>query len=102
MDKLRFTRWIEDDLVEALAWYDGKSLKIGDNFRQEVERILDAIEQSPERFALASRNFNVGYLKLRRFPYLVFYQMAGTTPVLVGVLHGASDPEKWLSRVSNQ
>jgi plasmid stabilization system protein ParE len=98
--KLRYTHWIEDDLLEALAWYEAKSPTLGDKFREDVEETLDLIEAAPERFAFALKHLNVRYRKLRRFPYVVYYQMHGDTPVLFAIVHGASDPSKWLRRIS--
>jgi hypothetical protein len=99
--KLRYTHWVEEDLLEVLSWYDGKSPRLGDKFREDVDRALDTIEASPERFAFAHDALNVRYLKLRHFPYIVYYQMLDATPLLFAIVHGASDPQKWMGRVSD-
>ena len=75
MAKLRFTHWVEDDLLEALNWYGAKSPTLRDKVRDDVEQTLDSIEAAPERFAYAHQNLGVRYRKLRRFPYIAFYQM---------------------------
>jgi hypothetical protein len=73
--RLRFTRWVPDDLVEALAWYDGKSPALGDRFRAAVDLAFDTIEKSPESFPLAFPDVGGRFYRLRRFPYLILYRV---------------------------
>jgi hypothetical protein len=49
--RLRFTRWIPDDLVEALDWYDNKSPELGVRFRAAVDAAFDSIKQHQNRIA---------------------------------------------------
>jgi hypothetical protein len=99
--KLRFTRWVPDDLVEALNWYDAKSPALGDRFRATVDAAFNAIEKSPEAFPFAFADLQVRFCRLRRFPYLVLYRIEKSAIVVFGVRHGASDPEKWRRRVES-
>jgi hypothetical protein len=101
VDKLRFTRWFEEDLSQALAWYESKSLILGDQFRDEVERVLDSIEASPERFAFAYQKLSVRYVMLHRFPYWTLYHMDESMPIVIGIKHCASDSMKWISRLED-
>jgi plasmid stabilization system protein ParE len=96
---LRFTHWIEEDLLEALSWYDNISPSLGNRFRDEVDRTLDAIEADPERFGFANKSLNVRQVKVRGFPYIAFYQLDDATPVLYAIIHGSRDPKRWLDRI---
>jgi plasmid stabilization system protein ParE len=97
--KLRFTRWVPADLVDAIAWYDGISPRLGDRFRLAVDAAFDAIQESPQGFPVAFADLRIRFYRLRRFPYLVLYRVDESAIVIVAVLHGASDPEKWRRRV---
>jgi toxin ParE1/3/4 len=95
---LRFTRWIPDDLAEALNWYDSKSTALGDRFRTAVDAAFDAVEESPELHPFAIPELRIRFYRLRRFPYLVLYRIEESAIVVIGVRHGASDPKKWRER----
>jgi hypothetical protein len=99
--RLRFTRWVPDDLVEALDWYDGKSTVLGDRFRAAVDSAFDDIEASPELYPLAFPDLRVRFYRLKRFPYLVLYRVEESVVIVIGVRHGASDPKKWRERAES-
>jgi plasmid stabilization system protein ParE len=96
--KLRFTRWVPDDLIEALDWYDSKSTVLGDRFRAAVDAAFTAIEASPESFPYAFSDLRVRFYRIRRFPYLVLYRVRESVVLVISVRHGASDPRKWRER----
>jgi toxin ParE1/3/4 len=96
--RLRFTRWIPDDLAEALNWDDSKSTILGDRIRTAVDAAFDAVEESPELYPFAIPKLRLRFYRLRRFPYLVLYRIEESAIVVIGVRHGASDPKKWRER----
>jgi plasmid stabilization system protein ParE len=97
--KLRVTRWVPDDLAEAIDWYENKSLVLGNRFRAAVDAAFDAIKAAPESFPLAFPELSVRFYRLRRFPYIVLYRVDKSVVVVIGIRHGASDPEQWRRRV---
>jgi len=38
----------------------------------------------------------------RRFPYAVYYRIAGVELVVLGILHTHRDPREWRSRASRE
>jgi plasmid stabilization system protein ParE len=86
-------------LAEALDWYDAKSVAVGNRFRADVEAALESIERAPESFPVIFPELRLRFYQLRRFPYLVFYRVDKSVIVVFGVVHGASNPEKWRRRV---
>jgi plasmid stabilization system protein ParE len=99
-DPLRFTRWVADDIHQALARYDAKSVNLGNRFRDAVESGFDLVERNPDLFPFAFADLNVRFYRLRRFPYLILYQARPTTVLIVGVVHAASDPERMRRRIA--
>jgi toxin ParE1/3/4 len=96
--RLRFTRWVPGDLIEAIDWYDSKSKGLGDRFRAAVRAALADIEKSPELYPLAFPDLNVRFYRIRRFPYLILYRVEASMTLVISVRHGASNPEKWRQR----
>jgi hypothetical protein len=99
-DSLRFTRWVADDIQDGLAWYDAKSVNLGNRFRAAVESGFSMVERNPELFPFAFADLNVRFYRLRRFPYLILYQVRPTSILVVGVVHAASDPERMRRRIA--
>ncbi len=95
-DRLRFHPLVAADLSEALQWYDEISIGLGNRFRESVDARFDEIAKHPEQFALAYDD--VRFTRLRSFPYIILFRERGIVVHLLGVFHGASDPEKWRER----
>jgi len=94
-ERLRFHPLVSSDLRGAIRWYDGISERLGDRFRAAVDARFDDIEAQPQRFPLA---FDVRYVQVKRFPYLVLFRQSESHVLIFGVFHAASDPEKWQKR----
>lgn len=94
--KLRFHSAISDDLVNALDYYDGISIALGNRFRENVDRRLDDIANDPEMFPVD--NPPVRFAKIDRFPYLIFFAVKSEVVRILAIVHGTSNPEKWRTR----
>ena len=101
MANLRFGRSVVADLTTALAWYDKKSIALGNRFRAEMDAVFDEIEKSPKSYPWAIHDLNVRFARLRRFPYVVLFIADGSGITVVGAPHGASDPELWRQRAAD-
>ncbi len=95
--KLRFHRSIPDDLVEAINYYEQISPTLAGAFRANVNRRLDDIAETPELFPFDQ--LPVRFAKIERFPYLIFFTAKAGFIAILAIVHGASDPQKWRSRV---
>ena len=95
--RLRFHSAVPDDLAEALDCYEEISPRLADSFRQNVDRRFDEIIEHPELFPFDLPP--VRFAKVSRFPYLVFFTVRDDIVMVLAVVHGASDPGKWRSRV---
>ena len=94
---LRFHRSIPDDLVGALDYYDEISPTLADSFREKVDRRLDEITEHPELFPFDLPP--IRFAKVERFPYLIFFAANADFVTVIAIVHGASDPSKWRSRI---
>jgi mRNA-degrading endonuclease RelE of RelBE toxin-antitoxin system len=84
------------ELFEAVLYYDGIDLRLGNQFIQAVERTIDRIEQFPE--AWASLSLNSRRCRVSNFPYGVVYQIMDNTITIVAVMHLHRKPDYWADR----
>lgn len=75
---------------DACAWYDERKDHLGDEFFQEVERVLDSVAANPQAFPLASRGRRKAHLK--RFPYTVFYRIHSDLVRILTIRHDKRHP----------
>jgi plasmid stabilization system protein ParE len=96
-DRLRFHPLVAQDLHDAIDWYDNISVELGNRFRTLVNDRFDEIERMPSSFAIAFDE--IQFARIRKFPHIVLFHRIGEIVQVLGVFHGASDPEKWRQRV---
>ena len=86
----------EADLANARSWYERQRAGLGAEFLLCVEEVLERIDRTPEMYRVVYHD--VRRALTRRFPYAVYYRMAGNTVVVLGILHTRRDPREWQSR----
>ena len=87
----------EIDLQQARDWYDRQRSGLGDEFLDAFKDLCRQIATNPEMFAVVSPG--VRRVKLRTFPYVVYYRVVSTRIEVVGILHGSRDPRIWKRRI---
>lgn len=86
----------ELELWEAVAYYEEKAPGLGLDFAAEVERALQILGESPERWpprADGTRRFLI-----HRFPYLVVYTLAEDRIWVIAIAHCKRRPGYWTER----
>jgi toxin ParE1/3/4 len=73
----------EAEFLEAAAYYENKAPGLGLDFAAEIERSVQAIRQSPERW----------------FPFLVVYTCFNDHIWILAFAHCKRRPEYWSDRV---
>lgn len=85
------------ELHDAAAFYTvSANAELGDAFLAEFERAAAALMSNPELGAIFRRSKR-RYL-LRRFPYSIFYQLAGDEIRVIAVAHQRRRPSYWAGR----
>lgn len=79
----------DQEIADAYHWLERRSAGLGKDFLRCLDAAMASISQSPEGFSRALDDFR--HLKVRRFPYTVYYEFDGTV-VVYAVFHGAQDP----------
>src|SRR5688572_1243226 len=92
----------EAEIQDAREWYERQRTSLGDDFVNVVTEALLAIEARPRGFprleTLTSR-FEIRRLRLKRLPYLIVYQIAEETTVVLSVSHVRRRPNYWKKRI---
>lgn len=85
------------DTDEAAAWYAERSLRAAQRFLDELDQLIDAIAESPERFPIVDAEIRRALF--RRFPYYIAFLLDATGVVVVAVAHGRRRPRFWRNRL---
>ncbi|MDP1797391.1 MAG: type II toxin-antitoxin system RelE/ParE family toxin [Planctomycetaceae bacterium] len=88
----------EGDLAEGRDWYDARQDGLGTAFLTVVDEVLEHICQSPALYATSYKS--VRRVRMKRFPYVVYYRIIGQGVEVLAVLHGSRGPNVWKSRAS--
>jgi len=87
----------EQELAEAFEWYEARVRGLGSEFLLAVDATIHAIARNPLHFAEIYKE--VRRALLSRFPYAVFFLIAGTRIVILAVFHAKRDPKQWQERM---
>lgn len=93
----RFLSPAEQDLAEAVAYYEGASPGLGMVFIDEVELTVCRILLNPEAWTKISDNHR--RCRTRRFPYGVIYSIENEIIVIAAVMNLHQHPNIWKQRV---
>jgi toxin ParE1/3/4 len=97
MKPVLFHAEAEEELWEAVAYYDDKLDGLGTRFRQAVEGAILDIRRSPKAFTLDERQGTRKYV-MRRFPYNIHYVDEPEVIWIAAVAHHRRHPDYWRHR----
>jgi plasmid stabilization system protein ParE len=93
---LDFHPAVRDEIDDAHEWYEQRQSGLGQDFLDEVERVLAEITANPARYAFADADIREG--PLHRFPYAVYYRVLPNRIRILAVYHLSRNPTRWQSR----
>lgn len=98
--RLEFRPEVEQDMVEAAAWYEARQPGLGAEFVEEIIQVWHALAENP---LLNSRRHPVKNIRWRypeRFPYRIIYEVVESqqTVIVAAVLHAARQDRHWQKR----
>lgn len=87
---LRFLPEVEEDVIAAIGWYEGKADGLGAEFLRGFYAHTALLQRTPLVFPKVHQDFRRGLL--RRFPYASYYRVDGDFVIVYGAFHCARDP----------
>jgi plasmid stabilization system protein ParE len=86
----------EIEVEEAALWYEDERPGLGLEYIAAVSRVMVDIGEDPERFPLWKPPWRRALL--RRFPYVVFFEIEKDRAVVWAVAHARRRPGYWAAR----
>lgn len=92
----RFLPPAEEELIEALLFYEAASPGLGADFLDEVQRVIDMLREKPKLGRSVSRNLRRAVFP--RFPFSIIYAEESDFILVVAVAHQKRRPGYWRTR----
>lgn len=92
----RYHPLVVQDLADAVAYYEGVSVDLGNRFREAVRDRIGTITDRPDSFGRIRDRYRAAMLD--RFPYVIVYEQDKEIVSILGIYHAASDRESWFDR----
>lgn len=80
------------DLHEAYSYYNSVKENLGEQFLEELQKLLDKLESNPFIFSFANRS--IRQAKLHRFPYDVVYEVHNNSVIVYSIFMAKQNPNK--------
>ena len=95
--KLRFLILAQQELDDAVAWYNEQAAGLGQEFLDELDRVV----RRAVTFPMSCPEIEPGVRRclLARFPYGLIYGVDRKTLVVVAVAHLHRKPRYWVDRI---
>lgn len=93
---INFHRDARKEFFEAAEYYEEQVVGLGDDFIDEVEKVLSLIEQQPtagSKITKTERRFLIS-----RFPYGIIYSVKDESITILAVMNLKRKPGYWDSR----
>ena len=91
--KLNVWEEAKSDIINGYKWYEEKRFGLGKEFANEVEQVLEYIEKYPEHYQIKYRK-KYREAVLKRFPYLIIYEIIKNEVVVYSVFPSKDNPNK--------
>lgn len=96
--RIRFTGRAVSDLEEAAIYYDGAAADLGEQFLDQLDRVVDRVQAFPNSGSPVEGFPQVRRARTKQFPYGIFYRVDGEDVIVLRVLHARRDIDQNLGR----
>ena len=87
----------EEELWNAVDYYDEKRHRLGKEFACELQTFMKTIRGHPAHFPIVKDNIRKCVLK--RFPYIVVFEIQEDTVFVLAIFHTSRNPDLWEKRL---
>lgn len=89
----------EEEMADAISWYESKEQGLGTRLRREIEAAISKIQQRPNSYQLV-KGSKVRRILIDKFPYSIFYIIDEDQIFVISVFHTSRNPLIWHDRVN--
>ncbi len=89
---LEITAEADQEITDAYLWYESEREGLGENWLSEFDRYCSMITENP--FIFPERHNGKRAATMRKFPYLIGYEIVERTIAIQAVFHTSRDPKK--------
>jgi plasmid stabilization system protein ParE len=93
----RFLSPAQQDLAQAIEYYERASPGLGLEFLTEIERTVSRILLNPEAWTRVAEHHR--RCRMRRFPYGLVYAVEQDVVIIVAIMDQRRDPNIWKKRL---
>ncbi|QDS93567.1 hypothetical protein FF011L_23380 [Roseimaritima multifibrata] len=87
---------VEDDVADAVIWYDNKRSGLGDELLFEYLAAIQRIRDNPRSFAIAANGLRP--CRLKRFSYIIHFDVDGDDILVVALMGGGRNDSAFTLR----
>lgn len=80
------------EIIDAYLYYESKQFGLGENFLDELDQYFEKICENPKHFEIKRKNYREAYI--RKFPYLIIFEMEEKKVVVYSVFNTSQNPKK--------
>jgi len=84
------------DFDKSYEFYASKSEKVANDFYKHVNNSLEKIAENPNTFPKVLQD--VRKFVLKKFPFIIYYQIKRLTISIIAIFHASRNPELWKER----
>ena len=96
---VRFLSLTEQEIDEAVAWFDEQVEGKGTEFLDELDRVIRRVKAYP--FASTQIEPDIRRSLFAHFPYSLIYGIEEQTIVVIAVAHFRRTPRYWVGRIES-
>jgi len=85
------------DISAAFYWYEDRQKGLGERFITVLDDCFNTILKNPGIYAKKYGEMRQAIVK--KFPYVVIYEIENSKIIVYSVFNTNQDPEKWLERI---
>jgi plasmid stabilization system protein ParE len=80
------------EIIEAFLYYEEKRTGLGEEFLEHLDTYFERIITNPKHFPQKRKPYREAFIK--RFPFLVIYEIANDKVIIYSVFNTWQNPEK--------
>lgn len=94
--KIIFTRFAEQELNDAVYYYESQFSGLGKRFKEEIRKSIQRINEYPKAWSVEREE--IRRCVINKFPYKLLYSIEYDHILVIAVAHLHRKPDYWVDR----